>query len=289
MKRTQRGWGRRGLVPWTVALVVPLGAYAQAGQASMGQGEALINVRSDVKLGIKGTGGTTSEHLQQLADAIATRMVDVRACYGKLVAQRPATVGALSVRLTLDRGARSPTLEMKEKDGSDPELSACVREHLAQGSFGQVGRPAAVIVTLEFQNSRAQGQAVMQEHRAKADVMPVRASGDGFEVTWARSNGDVAFTVRGASSPAVESVARDFRDHVALWVDCRRRASKGTQSPAGVTKLDVRIGAGGALDATLRAAATEAIGRCIDKTLKGRSVANAPTGQRVSAEITFAP
>lgn len=289
MTRTQRAWGGRVLVPWTVALCVPLGAYAQAGPTSMGQGEALINVRSDVKLGIKGTGGTTSEHLQQFADAIATRMVDVRACYGKLVAQRPATVGALAVRMTLDRGVRSPMLEVKEKEGSDPELSACVRKHLAQGSFEQVGRPAAVIVTLEFQNSRAQGQAAMQEHRAKADVMPVRASGDGFEVTWARNNGDVSFTVRGTSAPAVESVARDFRDHVALWVDCRRRASKGTQSPAGVIRLDVRIEAGGALDATLRAAPTEGIGRCIDKTLKGRTAVNAPAGQRVSAEITFAP
>lgn len=274
---------------WAVALWVPLGASAQSGGDSMGQGEALINVRSDVKLGIKGTGGTTSEHLQQLADAIAVRMPDVRACYGKLVAQRPATVGALAVRLTLERGVAAPTLEVKEKDGSDPELAACVREHLAKGSFAQVGRPAAVIVSLEFQNSRAQGQVVMQAHRAKADALPVKTASDGsFEATWARSNGDVSFTVRGASSPAVESVARDFRDHVALWVDCRRRASKG-QSPGGIIKVDVRIQAGGALDASVRSAATEQISRCVDKTFKGRVVADAPAGQRVSVDITFAP
>jgi hypothetical protein len=255
----------------------------------MAQGEALINVRSDVKLGIKGTGGTTSANLQQLAAAIADRMPDVKTCYGKLVAQRPDTVGSLAVRMTLDRGAAMPVLEVKEKEGSDPALTECVRHHLTQGSFQQVGRPAAVIVTLEFQNSRAQGQAAMRAHQERTDVVDVRpAAGGGFEASHAANDGRVSFVVRGTSSPAVESVARDFKNRIALFVDCRRRASKN-QSPAGVTKVDMRITAGGVLDADVRSAAIEGVGRCIGKALKARAVPNAPAGQSASAEITFGP
>src|ERR1700712_78202 len=48
---------------------------AQSGATGdMGQGEAAIAVRSDVSLSVKGTGGTSSERLSKLGQAVSDQM-----------------------------------------------------------------------------------------------------------------------------------------------------------------------------------------------------------------------
>lgn len=285
---------RTRVLPTLVVWFVTAGAVAQeAPGGGMGQGEALINVRSDVRLGIKGTAGTTSERLQELADAIADQMGEVRACYATLVKNRPSATGSISIRIALERGGAGPAVETKEKEGTDVELTPCVRKVLARGNYAKVGRPAAAVVSLDFQNSRARGQSVMAAHQAELAAVEVRESaGGGFEASWATHGQEVQFAVRGADKQAVDAVTRALRARFGGFVDCRRRSQQGDRSPAGVTKVTVRIEAGGGLAGDVESTTVDFERRvvpCVDKAFDKLSAEGAPARKRVDVEVTFAP
>ena len=107
----ERGASRRlwAAVLAVAALTTTAAAGAQdAASGPMGQGEANINVRSDVRLAIKGTRATISERIDQLTEVVTDLMPDMRKCYRELVAKRPTTVGALAIRIKLDPPANAP-------------------------------------------------------------------------------------------------------------------------------------------------------------------------------------
>ncbi|MGD8858368.1 MAG: hypothetical protein PVI30_00050 [Myxococcales bacterium] len=257
----------------------------------MGQGEALINVRSDVTLAIRSTRGTRTEHLRELTQVITDQMDAVRRCYRELVAKRPTTVGSLEMRVTLDPG-EDPKLKLEEHGGTDPELTACIKRIFARVPFRRhVTGPAAAVVTLEFQNTRAKGQATMTERQQESADVRVQEGPDGFEATWTAPDGRVGFRVTSHESPqAVEATLRTLRKRFAGFLDCRRRAEKGGLSPAGEVVVEVRLQRGGKAAAKVKTSsvAHERAVPCVERAFRRLRFDDAPAGRRVRAHVRFA-
>jgi hypothetical protein len=261
--------------------------------SGMGQGEANINVRSDVKLAIKGTGGTSQANLDQLTDAIADQMPALRACYREIIAKRPTTVGGIAVRITLEQGKAPAKVEIKETAGPEPEISACVRKVFEKAPFGKLARPAAAIAALDVSNSRAAGQAVMEERRVATEAVDVKsAPGGGFVAEWTTTDKEVSFAARSPSSKeAVEVALKNLRDRFAGFLDCRRRARKGDLSPGGSVEAQLRLARGGEASVKMGTStvAHERAPICVENALKRVTFEGAPPGQKVDVTVTFAP
>jgi hypothetical protein len=295
-RRTRSAWSC-GWCATSVAVILcsawsPALARAQdVAGSGMGQGQANINVRSDVTLGIKGLRSTTTERLSQLTEVVSGQMPELRKCYRTLIAKRPTSVGSIGIRITIEQGGDPPALELKENGGSEPDLTSCVQRVLSHASFRKVGRPAAAAVTLEFENSRAKGEREMAERKRAAEQVEVHAqAGGGYEASWAAPDGKVAFAVRGESSrEAVEAVLRTLRSSFASFADCRRRSQKDGLSPAGVLEVEVQLQGGGKGTAKI-SSSTVAHPRavpCTEHVLRALRFAAAPAGQRVQVQITF--
>jgi hypothetical protein len=209
----------------------------------MGQGEASIAVRSDVKLSIKGTAGTPTDRLSKLGQAVGEQMGEIRACYRKQVASSPEVVGALRVKIALDKGDK-PALDIIQQSGA-PELVACMTHALAKGKYHDVARPAAALLSLEFDNSRARGQAQMVERQAQLGHVEAQGSaGGGQQAVWSSDGGQLRITVRteaAAPSGAVDLVMRAFQSGYAAFLDCRRKCEKGGVSPEGDIEAELSL------------------------------------------------
>jgi hypothetical protein len=221
----------------TVLVVASAGvAVAQGGDgAGMAQGEASINVRSDVKLGIKGTAGTTSERLMKLGEAATEQMPEIRACYRKQVAKSPEVIGALRVLVSLEE--KAVKVDVTTQEGASKDMTQCVAKVLEKANWKSVGRPATAVLSLEFDNTRARGQALMNERVAETARVEVRATPDGKqEANWSTEGNQVTFTVRaeaGAAREGIELAMRAFQAGYAGFLDCRRHCEKGGTSPEG--------------------------------------------------------
>jgi hypothetical protein len=282
---------------WPLALGVLMAGWAQVtaaqtvAESGMGQGEANINVRSDVKLAIKGTRSTTTDRLQQLTDVVTDQMPELRKCYRELVAKRPTTVGSIAIRITLEQGSEPPQVEIKENGGTEPDLTGCVRRVLMRAPFKKVDRPAAAVATLEFENTRAKGQAEMEQRRETTERIDVRERADGgYEASWATNDGKVAFTVGSAGSrEAVEAALRTLRDSFAGFADCRRRSEKGGLSPAGDLEVQLQLQRGGKSSAKIKSStvAHERAVPCVERVFSRLKFADAPPGQRLDVRVAF--
>lgn len=214
----------------------------------MGQGEAAIAVRSDVKLSVKGTGGTPSDRLARLGQAVSDQMGDIRACYRKLVASAPEVTGTLRLRIGLEKD-KKPALEvLDQSEGAEP-LIKCVTQVLGAAKYADVGRPAAAFLSLAFENSRARGQTQMQERAAQIAQVQVQMDASGArEAAWATDGNEVRFTVQaGTDAPprTVELVLQGLKRGYAGFLDCRRRCEQGGVSPEGDIPTELSLDAAG--------------------------------------------
>jgi hypothetical protein len=274
------------------ACVIGSGGHvrAQDGATSpMGQGQASINVRSDVTLGIKGERSTPTARLEQLTEVASDQMPSLRKCYRDLVAKRPTSVGSIAIRVTMEQGKAPPLFELKENGGTEPDLTGCVKRVLEHAPWAKVTRPAAAVLTLEFQNSRAKGEHEMQQRIEAADRFDVREQDGGFAADWSSSDGKVSFGASSASREAVEASLRALRDAFAGFADCRRRSEKGGLSPAGVLEVQLQLQHGGKASAKVMSStvAHERAVPCTERAFKGLHFDNAPAGQRVQVHVTF--
>ncbi len=221
------------------ALFLGTAASAQSdgvGNSGMGQGQAAINVRSDVKLGIKGTGGTTSERLSKLGEAVSGQMGEIRGCYRKQVAASPEVIGNVKARVSVPESGR-PKVELEEGSSIAPALGKCVTRAIESAKWDTVGRPAAAVLSLEFDNTRARGQAMMNDREADASRVEVTEAPDGSKTaTFSTNENEITVTVHADAKQKrenVELVVRAFHAGSAASLDCRRRCEKGGLSPEG--------------------------------------------------------
>lgn len=235
---------------WTTAAQAQTRPASGEGVANSGleQGEAMVSVRSDVRLAIKGIRATLSDRLAGMTGAVSGRMPAIRECYSKVVATRPATVGGIRAVIVLAPDSGAPSIEMSQIDGADGELSTCVGKVLRQLDLRAVERPAAVEITLTFGNSRAQGQAQSEQHQA-AFVANVERKPDGIVVGhWRTDGGEIEFSLE-VREPDGEDLASALvgavRAAFSGFVDCRRRAARHGMSSAGEIVVDLRVGRDG--------------------------------------------
>lgn len=212
--------------------------------STIAEGQVAVGVRSDVKVTIAGTGGTKQVHLQALASVIGKAVPGIRGCYRKLVRRTPTTVGTLRLTVSL-KGRRSrPLLKFSDRGEPLPKLERCVRRAMIRADYAGVPKPAAALVKMDFDNSRAQGQMAMAEATALVRHVDVQHSEEGTALAkWATPDARLAFTVSGRgrrADAAVTSAIQALREGYAGFLDCRRRSEKGGLSGAGEVVATVR-------------------------------------------------
>jgi hypothetical protein len=272
-------------------LLADTGAAQEVTEAGMGQGEAAIGVRSDVTLAIEGARSTPANRLEQITDATTDRLADLRRCYRELASKRPTAAGGVAVRVTLEPDKKPARLEIKEQPGTDPEVTGCVKRELEKVAWRKVERPAAALITFEFQNSRAKGEQEMAERRQVAEHVEIHSrERGGYEASWATPEGEVSFLVSNpATRDGIEPVLRKLRDAFAGFADCRRRSEQGGRSPAGSLEVELALvprGKHRAKVASSSVAHPRAI-PCVERVLGGLRFDGASSSHPLAVRVTF--
>lgn len=233
--------------------LVPFGSNAQesiggVARSGMKHGEAVVAVRSDISLAIKGTGGTTKANLAALGEAVRSKIPALKACYSDVVEKSPIVVGKLQIVIDFSNKAKRPKLDYPDRQDASPALKSCIEKTLGKTSLNPRNRPAAAVIVLDFSNTRARGQRILETNQRRGEeqaLVDVKTNDAGMlESKWSSSDGRVAFTIiakTSVSSEQVVGVQRVLRNHVGRFLDCRRRSSKGGTSPAGDATLDLHV------------------------------------------------
>jgi hypothetical protein len=261
----------------------------------MEQGEAMISVRSDVRLSMKGTRGATKSQVTAIGEAIRSEMQRLKLCYGKLVAQDPAAaVGAFRFVISFLDKKKLPVLEFPGKGPRHAGLEECIRNSLGKASLDRDHRPAAAILMLHFSNTRARGEALMNEASDPTNSVEVKTAPDGsLGASWKNKNGGLSFEVtarpKDANRDTVAAVLSGLKSRFGSFLDCRRKAGKRGTSPAGKTVSDVRVLPRGkvkakTLSSTLKLARAAT---CIEKVYKRLQFEGAAPRSRVRVTVEF--
>jgi hypothetical protein len=267
-------------------------AAAGAKQSGMGQGEAKIGVQSTLRVSIKGERATNRERVDALGESLRATTADIKACYAKVVNRDPTRVGALEVVLGFTEAKSKPTVEMRADASFPADMLDCVREVLSKLSLDKKYRPAAVLATLEFSNSRAQGQQVMQTSTALLDTQQVITNAEGkLETKWSVPGGKVTFTTIAEPSESKEKLIRvqqALKKTLGAFLDCRRMAAKGGASPAGETIVTLSW-SGKTLNTRFQSSSLlkEQAVSCIKKAFSRLKLEEPSQEGRVTAKVTF--
>lgn len=268
----------------TVALGLAL-APASALAQEMGQGQAHITTRSDVRMSLESVPGTGAARLAALGRAVGGGMGAIRQCYARVIEERPTVTGTLRLRVSLGASGR-PEVNVEEDGPSDRELLTCVRNAVIGQSMDGVERPAAAIVVLELSNTAAAGAAETARRADEADEVAV-AREEGRAVARGEASG-VRFAVRGAEDAVVAEALRVVRSQIAGMLDCRRRASRRGMDPTGTVTLTMQMRARRAPD--LRAGRStvrdERAPTCLERALE-RAPRTPESAGRVDVEVEF--
>ena len=194
-----------------------------------------ITARSDVKMSIEGSTGTSGKKLDALAKVLGTPLAEVKRCYGELVKEHPEVVGQLTVQLTILEG-KPPKIEAPGAVKELKPMQKFVDKAFAKLDVSEVPAPAHANVLLELTNSAAAAVADVKAQGAEASRVAIEEKGDGSFVSHGASlQGEISYEVsaKGPSGrEAVEIVHNSVRDALPGLFDCRRRASK-KGSPEG--------------------------------------------------------
>jgi hypothetical protein len=297
----QKGLYRTILSIGFLISVIPISVAAQnnsagVSQSRMEQGEAVVSVRSDISVAIKGTGGTTKQNVAALGDAVRAQIASLKACYVKVVAKTPFVVGSLQLVIDFSEKEKHPKFEFPGQQEIAPPLEACIRKTLGTMTLGTNNRPAVAVVTLDFSNTRAQGQEILETKRKQSeaqDIINVKTNDAGqLESDWAATDGNIAFVVTSQTSVSKEIVAgilRVLRENVGRFLDCRRRCSKGEISPAGEAKIELRLERSGESSMHIDSITIshQRAPNCIEGIFKKIKFDTAPSPVRVTVRVRF--
>ncbi len=270
-----------------LVLVLPALVMAQ----EMGQGEARITARSDVRMEIATAPGTPRAELETLGAAVGLKLGAVRACYAERTEEDPTVQGTLVVRVTGQRNGRAGVSVQRDELGDAP-LRTCTLNAIQGGSTSGARATSAIHVTFTFTNTAATGHERMQDRRTQAAAVRLESEPDGrLAARGGVESGEVRYKVIGpealrAQIPAIHGAVRTA---IPGLLDCRRRASR-RESPAGEVRVDVTVGANGRGRAG-RAQSTVAdpkSGRCVQTVLSRAQYAREARG-RYTVVVEYAP
>ncbi len=229
----------------TLGFVGAASAQGTGGVASsgMGQGEASISTRSDVRIGIESGPGTSGQRLADMARAVSSALGTIRECYGRLAAEDPTIVGEMQLTVSLPRGRGRVQLEMGRDTVDNRDLARCVRRAVERADYGAVSRPASVRVKLELGNSAAAGAEEVARRREEGSRVELTRDADGnLQASGGVPSNEVRFTLTAPAETGAEVLAamqRAIRANVAGLLDCRRRAGRREMNPEG--RIDFRL------------------------------------------------
>ena len=232
------------------AALVATGAQAQGGggvaRSGMGQGEAQISTRSDVRLGIESGPGTSGGRLQAMARAVSEGLGPIRECYGRITADDPSVVGTIKLRVALPAGRGRVRVERTDDSVNNRDIQRCVDRAFQGANYGDVSRPANVFVQLDFGNTAAAGAAEVARRREEGARVEVTRNADGqFQASGGVPNNEVRFTATAGSAEVAAAVHRALRSNIAGLLDCRRRAGRRDMNPEGQIDLTLTVGRNG--------------------------------------------
>jgi hypothetical protein len=242
-------------------------ASAQVGE------KGKITTRSDVRMSIEGTTGTSGKKIEALAKTLGTPLSEVKRCYGELVKEHPETVGTLTVRVTLAEGTAPAKVSMPGASKELKPMQRCIDKAFAKLDVKDVPRPADANLLLELTNSAAAAVGAVKEQGAEAARVAIEEQADGSFLSHGASlQGEVSFDVSSkgpAGREAVELIHTSVRDAMPGLFDCRRRASKKA-SPEGDLVFNVKLSpsAKPTLDSKSSSVANERAPICTSNALK---------------------
>jgi hypothetical protein len=250
-----------------LALFVPSLVLAQ----DMDQGEARITARSDVRMEISTAPGTPRAELQTLGGAVGQRLSAIRACYAERVGENPSVRGSLVMRISPARNGRASAAVTRDQL-EDAPLRSCTVDAVEAASVAGARTTSAIVVTFTFANSAAEGHEQMQEHSARAASVTLETTADGKLVARGGvESGEVRYQVIGPAGrrEAITVVHGAMRTAIPGLLDCRRRATRRGDSPAGEVRAQLTVdGTGrGRVGRTESTVIDPRSGRCLQNVL----------------------
>ena len=227
-----------------VSVASPLHAQEGVASSGMGQGEANISTRSDVRLGVESGPGTSGQRLRQITATVTAQLGAIRECYADVTGERPTVTGNIRTTLRLEPRALRPQLRSVTNTVDDAPLSRCVMRTLRRADYRTVERPAQITVRLEFSNTAAEGARELERREAEEGAVDVARDGEDLVARGGTPGGEVRFEVRSsgdADTAQVAAVQRSVRTNIAGLLDCRRRAGRNSMDSAGTIDLVLRI------------------------------------------------
>lgn len=288
------------LGPWAVVWTVLLWSAGAAAQGSggvarsgMGQGEASISTRSDVRLGIESGAGTSGQRLQDMVRAVSSKLGEIRQCYGRITAEDPTVVGEIDIDVSLPRRGRVH-LETKRDTVDNRTLLRCVTRAIRRASFAGVGRPANVKVKLGFGNTAAAGaEEVARRREEGAEVTVTRDAEGNLQAEGGVPSGEVRFRLTAPASTGAEALAamqRAVRSEIAGMLDCRRRAGRRGMDPSGEIELRLAVPRRGRARTRTASSSVEdsRAPRCVSRVIARTHFSSEAAG-RARLTLRFAP
>ncbi len=280
----------------------PVNADAQrssggVARSGMEQGEAVVAVRSDISLAIKGTGGTTKSNLAALGEAVRSKIPALKSCYKDVIEKSPIVVGKLQVVIDFSGKTKRPKLEFPYRQKVAPALESCIQKTLGKASLNPQNRPAAAVIILDFSNTRARGQRILDTKKKQGEdqtLIGVKTNDAGMlESKWSTSDGKVAFIVTAETSISKEQVAGVqgvLKNYVGRFLDCRRRSCKGGTSPAGDATIDLRVRRDGKASMKIRSItiAHQRAPKCLESTFRKIKFEKQSAPFRLTVIVRFA-
>lgn len=280
----------------TLVALAPTPASAQGhggvARSGMGQGEARISTRSDVRLSMESMPGTSGAAVSALGTRVGRRMDELRGCYEETVSENPTVRGTLRLRLLLGRRGR-PEVEVDRDGVDDRDLVRCVSRELTRIDTARLRRPTRAVVQLEFANTAARGAERARERGQQARRVQITVNADGdATASGGTPDGRVRFTVTGdgrESAPAVAAAYRSLMEVLPGLMDCRRRAGRRGRSPEGRIAVRMRLREGRPARSRVgrSTVANDRARVCVRRVL-GRSEHRAGGGGAVRVELRFA-
>ncbi|MEM9072569.1 MAG: hypothetical protein AAGE52_28940 [Myxococcota bacterium] len=250
-----------------VGLITTSGAAAQ----EMGQGEANITARADVRMALESGPATNGTKLSLIGGTIGSRLTEVRRCYRTRTEERPDIQGELRLVVRLEAGGG--TVEVTRDLLEDETLVRCVLRALRAATLSQVRPPGTAFVTLTFSNTAAAGVEATRQRREQEEAVPVETNADGrLEARGQTEIGEVRFRVvgrRNATEAQIQAVHRGVRAAIPSFLDCRRKAAR-RYPPYGEIRTAVNIARSGRARARVRRSTVRDVRgeRCVTRTLQ---------------------
>jgi len=237
---------RNALMIATLLCPAVAAAQGEGGVANsgMGQGEARISARSDIRLSMESMPGTSGASVSALGTRVGQRMTQLRTCYEETLSEDPTVRGTMRLRVLLDSDG-APNVEVDRDDTESRDLQRCITRTLRSIDTSRLRRPTRAIVQLEMANSAAEGAERAAVRAQEARQVSVEIDGDGNAVSRGGTpDGRVRFTVTGEgreSAGAVVAAHRALLTVLPGLLDCRRRAGRRGRSSGGEARATMRV------------------------------------------------